>query len=95
MKKRASSDARFPVVYEVGFKSTFLCIRRLFQDGRPADPVPVLDAMQSKENYAKFLRDCMDVTPTAANVLEYCKILRRLTWVSRIAVLAASLSLLP
>ena len=75
------------------YKSTFLCIRKLFSEGRPVDPVTVLDAIQGKEGYAKFLLECMDLTPTAANVLEYCRILKRLTRVSRISDLASSLVL--
>lgn len=75
------------------YKSTFLCIRKLFSEGRPVDPVTVLDAIQGKEGYAKFLHECMDLTPTATNVLEYCQILKRLTRVSRISELASSLVL--
>lgn len=60
--------------------------------GRSAvDPVTVLDAVQGDSKYANFLRECMEVTPTAANVLEYCRILKRLTRVTKIAALGASL----
>ena len=90
-----------PVLAEVGpddfpagpYKSTFLCIRKLFTDGKPVDFVTILDAMQGKEGYGKFLWECMNLTPTAANVLEYCQILKRLSRVVKISELAASLML--
>ena len=74
------------------YKSAFVCIRRLFADGRPVDPVTVLDAMQGGERYARFLRECMDLTPTAANVLEYCRILRELSRVAQLQQLGIALS---
>lgn len=61
------------------YKSTFQAIRKLFLEGRPVDPVTVLEAMQGGDQYMGFLRECMEVTPTAANVLEYCRMLREST----------------
>ncbi len=74
------------------YKSTFQRIRSLFLSGRPVDPLTVLDAMQGGERYAKFLRECMESTPTAANVLEYCSILRDRTRIGRIRAIAAQLA---
>lgn len=65
-------------------KSTFLAIRKLFLEGRPVDPLTVLEAMQGGTEYRGFLRECMEVTPTAANVLEYCRMLREATRMSRL-----------
>lgn len=73
------------------YRAAFGCMRRLFSEGKPVDPVTVLDAVQGDSKYANFLRECMEVTPTAANVLEYCRILKRLTRVTKIAALGASL----
>ena len=65
-------------------KATFLAIKRLFTSGRPVDPVTVIDEMQGGPRYVQFVRECMDITPTAANVLEYCKILRERTRLLRL-----------
>lgn len=89
-----------PVLAELGsenfppgpYKSTFQRIKSLFLAGRPVDPMTVLDAMQGGERYADFLRDCMEVTPTAANVLEYCAILRERTRMARIRDAARELA---
>lgn len=75
------------------YRTAFSCMRKLFMEGRPVDPVTVLDVVQGQENYADFLRQCMELTPTAANVLEYCAILRRLTRVTRISSLAMDLAM--
>ena len=52
----------------------------MFSLGQRIDPVTVLDQMKLrdcwKENSQQYLLELMDVTPTAANVLEYCAIVR-------------------
>lgn len=73
------------------YKSTFQRIRSMFLAGRTVDPVTVLDAMQGGDHYSKFLKECMVTTPTAANVLEYCAILREHTRRARIRAKAAEL----
>ncbi len=58
-------------------RSTFTAIRKLFGEGRPVDPLSVVDAMQGGDRYIGWVRECMDVTPTAANVGEYIPIVRK------------------
>ena len=52
----------------------------MFSQGSRVDPVTVLGEMQSRgvwnETSPRYLRELMDVTPTAANVLQYCRIVR-------------------
>lgn len=74
------------------YKSTFQRIKSLFVAGRPVDRVTVLDAMQGGDRYAAFLRECVDLTPTAANVMEHCKVLRERTRVWRVRELAGQLA---
>ena len=53
----------------------------MFSGGQRVDPVTVLDEMKVrgywKETSRQYLRELMEVTPTAANVLEYCAIVRQ------------------
>ncbi len=52
----------------------------MFANGKRIDPVTVLDEMKLrgcwKDTSARYLRELMEVTPTAANVLDYCAIVR-------------------
>ena len=57
-------------------RATFTAIRKLAQEGRPVEPVTVVDAMQGGEKYVHWLRDAMELTTTAANVEEYITITR-------------------
>lgn len=57
-------------------RSTFTAIRRLVREGRPVDPVTVVDAMQGGERYIQWSREVMELTPTAANVGEYIPMVR-------------------
>lgn len=65
-------------------KSAFRVIRELFTEGRPVDPVTVLDAMHGGETYANWLADLMKITPTAANVEFYADIVKRSTALYRL-----------
>lgn len=58
-------------------RATYQAILRLVREGRPVDPVTVVDAMSGGEAYVRWLRDLMEATPTAANVGEYVDIARR------------------
>lgn len=58
-------------------RATFTAIRRLSQEGRPIEPVTVVDAMQGGERYIAWARQAMEDTVTAANVGEYIAITRR------------------
>lgn len=57
------------------YRRIYEAIRQLAGIGKPVDPVTVLDRV-GKE-YADLLSQLMEITPTAANVREYCKILKR------------------
>ncbi len=55
-------------------KATFAAIRKLAREGRPVDPVTVVDAMQGGDRYIQWVREVMEITPTSANVGEYIPI---------------------
>ncbi len=69
-------------------RATFTAIRRLFQEGRPVDPVTVGDAMQGGERYVGWMKEVMDLTPTAANVEHYINITLDKSAVYRVRELA-------
>lgn len=69
-------------------KATFLAIRKLTLAGRPTDPVTVVDAMQGGDKYVGWVREVMELTPTAANVEEYINITRRSAVLYRLRELA-------
>lgn len=47
--------------------------RRVWLEKRQIDPVLVMDACGS-DSYAETVAECLRLTPTAANVLEYCEL---------------------
>ncbi|MCD7845412.1 MAG: replicative DNA helicase [Oscillospiraceae bacterium] len=61
-------------------REIFETIFSMFSTGVKVDPVTVLDQMRSRrvwrETSQQYLVELMDVTPTAANVLQYCAIVR-------------------
>ncbi len=61
-------------------REIFETIFSMFSVGQKIDPVTVLDQMRSRrvwrENSQQYLIELMEVTPTAANVLQYCAIVR-------------------
>ena len=61
-------------------REIFETIFSMFSLGQKVDPVTVLDQMKLrgcwKETSQQYLLELMDVTPTAANVLDYCAIVR-------------------
>lgn len=60
------SDATLRHIYEA--------CRKVWFERRQIDPVIVLNECGS-DSYAATVADCMRITPTAANALEYCKLL--------------------
>lgn len=56
------------------YRTIFNAIRALAGEGRPIDAVTVLD--RAGRAYEPLIRDLITITPTAANVREYCRILR-------------------
>lgn len=73
-------------------RSIFACIKRLFADGKPIDPVVVLNALGGGDALSKDLLLLMDITPTSANVLQYCEILKEQTRISRLQSLGLQLT---
>ena len=61
-------------------KDIFETVFSMFSYGKTIDPVTVLDEMKIrgvwKENSESYVAELMRVTPTAANVSEYCAIVR-------------------
>ena len=71
-------------------KNAFVKIRELFSAGKPVDAVIVNNALGGE--YAQWLLECMDVTPTAANVTQYCGILKESSRLVRIRELGLRLA---
>lgn len=61
-------------------RDIFETVFAMFSFGQTVDPVTVLDQMKSrgvlKDNSRQYLLELMQITPTAANVLEYAAIVR-------------------
>ena len=61
-------------------REIFETIFAMFSFGQTIDPVTVLDQMKArgviKDNSRQYLLELMEITPTAANVLEYAAIIR-------------------
>lgn len=57
-------------------RNTYQAIRRLIQEGKPVDPILVQEAVGGGADWVRWARDLMEATPTAANVLEYVRIVR-------------------
>lgn len=61
-------------------RKIFETVMSMFTNGKKVDPVTVLDEMKAMgykdEANREYFKQLLDVTPTAANVLEYAKIVR-------------------
>ncbi len=77
-------------------RDIFETVFAMFSMGRKVDPVTVLDEMRArgcwKENSQQYLMELMDVTPTAANVLQYCAIVRERALMRALGESAAEIS---
>ena len=69
-------------------RATFTAIRKLALEHRSTDPVTVVDTMQGGDRYTGWVREVMDLTPTAANVEEYIRITRNCAALYRLRELA-------
>lgn len=58
------------------YRSVYKAARELFFDGRPVDPVTVLDRLGGGPNARRFLGELIEITPSAANWREYAALLR-------------------
>lgn len=68
----------------------FTAIRELFTAGRPVDPVTVVNRVGPECRETIF--ECMNITPTAANVLTYCETLREQTRLYRLKLAAEAVT---
>ena len=57
-------------------RATFTAIRKLAREGRPVDPMTVVDAIQGGERYVQWAWDVMDITPAPSNVGQYIPMVR-------------------
>lgn len=75
------------------YRKVFLAIRKLFTEGTPVDPVTVVDVLKADGtgDWYECVKQCMTVTPTAANVDVYVPILREQARLSRIKALGGEL----
>lgn len=58
------------------YKTIFLAIKELFINNSPIDPVIVAHKLGDPAEYNRLLMELMQVTPTAANINPYLKILK-------------------
>lgn len=58
-------------------RSTFRAIQKLVREGRPVDPITVVDSMSGGDTYVRWVRELMEITPTAANVEAYIDVAQR------------------
>lgn len=69
------------------YRTTYEVIRDMFTAGdigKNADVIAIAERCQDIPEHRKFLVQCMEVTPTAANVESYIRICRRQAAISRI-----------
>ena len=75
---------------EPSYRLVYQAIRKLYNAGRPTDPLSVNDALGGDSK--QLLADCMDLTCTAANVMEWVEILKRRALQYRLAELGDKLA---
>ena len=77
-------------------REIFETIFSMFAQGMTIDPVTVLGEMEARglkrDTTSRYLRELMDVTPTAANVLKYCGIVRERALLRNLGGAADSIS---
>ncbi len=79
--------------YEGKYRAIYTAIAEAFAEGRPADPIIVLDKLGSE--YRPLLLEMMDLTPTAANVETYISVLQEQARLRRIRPLAEAIPAAP
>lgn len=73
-----------------GYRLVYQAIRRLYSEGRATDALSVNDALGGESR--QLLADCLNLTPTSANVMEWADILRRRALQFRLAELGERLT---
>lgn len=59
------------------YRRLFTTMRDIYLTGQPVDPVTVTGRLgNSSQQLLKLMRQCMELTPTAANAVEYAQLLR-------------------
>lgn len=64
-------------------RSIFRIIRDRYTSGKSVDAVSVLDALGGDAEYRRYLKELMDITPTAANIKSYAEICKARSRVHR------------
>lgn len=57
-------------------RNTYQAIRKLSMEGKAVDPVLVQEAVGGGQDWSKWAAGLMEATPTAANVMEYVRIVK-------------------
>lgn len=78
-------------------RNIFETIYTMFSYGQTVDPITVLNQMKVRGVYReneseRYLRELMQTTPTAANVLEYCSIVRDKSLLRSLSDIAGEIS---
>lgn len=72
-------------------RTAFRAIKKQFVAGRPVDPIALLDAVGGGSRYTQWIKEVMELTPTAANVEYYAGIVRKSAALCRLRELADKL----
>lgn len=72
-------------VYD-SFRALFTAMKRLYNEGKTIDPIIVNE--RAGRRHEETMAEAMRITPTAANVLEYCALLREKTELRRLKAMA-------
>ena len=88
------ADTSEPMFVSSVYRTVYGCIRQLFHEAQPVDPVTVGAALKERagQDYGELLVQLMDVTPTSANVGSYVEILKRESIVWRLRSIGAALA---
>lgn len=75
--------------YEGKYRAIYIAVAAAFGEGKPADPILVLDKLG--DEYRQLIMEIMDLTPTAANVEAYIAVLQEQARLRRIQPLAEAI----
>ncbi len=71
-------------------RTAFRAIKKQFVADRPVDPIALLDAVGGGDRYVQWIKEVMEITPTAANVEYYAGIVRKSAALCRLRELAGN-----
>lgn len=72
-------------------KMIFLAVQHLFEQGKPIDPVTVLAETGQRDELYGFVAELLQITPTAANVMQYAALVKKQALLSRIQAIGSKL----